>query len=460
MGSFLRDALILAAALNITTATYAGMTMWDFDTTAPAGVAPSGWQNASQAGSPPSYQLEEFQETTALRITAAGNTWNRVKVSTSSTYTSGTYTWRVFIPSPSETGAATAIAAFLYSPQSTGDLSAREVDFEIGYGTAASRAKYAIPAGKLICHMTVQRDDSSNTAFSSAIFQPANPADHITPNNWYTLTIQLTTDPQGGYVHNWYIQRDGGERLTGRLPYTAKYGPANAFPTSHRIYCSVENLSGMWIGDHQPTTDQTAWFDWVSFDDQRTSNGQGTMLTDLESDSSSGAFPYGNDREWTRFGVAYNGIAVDTNATNAVSGDKSLSTTADFSAGTFYGVRYNLAGESVQLRSNSTISYYGRRDGPSNATTRLALVETDGDIWIDNSPHGLTTSYARYSVPLTTQRLSLADGSGGGDLDLNLRAVGFDLLSNGDRSGTPTFRFDDISTMPEIPSSVNGWTGY
>jgi hypothetical protein len=436
------------------------MTMWDFNTTAPAGVAPSGWQNASQAGSPPNYQVEAFSEATALRITAAANTWNRVKVATNSTYTSGTYTWRVFIPTPSETGAATAIAAFLYSPQSTGDLSAREVDFEIGYGTAASRSQYGIPPGKLICHMTVQRDDSSNTAFSSAIFQPANAADHITPNNWYTLTIQLTTDPQGRYVHNWYIQRDGGERIRGRAPFTARYGPANEFPTNHRIYCSVENLSGMWIGDHQPTTDQTAWFDWVSFNDQTSSTGQGTILTDLESDISSGAFPYGNDLEWTRFGAAYNGLSVDTNAANAVSGDKSLTTTADFSAGNFYGVRYNFAGESVQLPSDSYITYYCRREGSGNPTARLALVETDGDIWIDNLPHVLSTSYAQYSVHLTTQRLSLADGSGGGDLDLNLQAIGFDVLANGAASGTPTLRFDDIANIPQLPSSVSGWTGY
>lgn len=158
-------------------------------------------------------------------------------------------------------GASSSIGAFLYSPKSgSGNYDAREADFEIGYGTAADRTACSIPAGRLICFMTVQRDNSSDTPLSSVVYQPADPQDHIQPGNWYTLAIRLMVNAKGCYVFDWTIQKDGQPVRGGRPSFTANYGPANAYQTTFRIFCSVENFSGLWIGDHQPTTDQHAWF--------------------------------------------------------------------------------------------------------------------------------------------------------------------------------------------------------
>ncbi|MEI7634927.1 MAG: hypothetical protein WCK47_11685 [bacterium] len=43
----------------------------------------------------------------------AANTWDRVKTRTTATFTSGVYTWRVYIPPLTETGASSSIRAFL-----------------------------------------------------------------------------------------------------------------------------------------------------------------------------------------------------------------------------------------------------------------------------------------------------------------------------------------------------------
>ncbi len=71
----------------------------------------------------------------------------------------------------------------------------------------------------------------------------------ITPG-WHVCTIGLEV-VDGKYHANWLI--DGVEVKTLAL----NFGPSVGF----LIACSVENL--LFMGDHAPTQDHTALFDWV-----------------------------------------------------------------------------------------------------------------------------------------------------------------------------------------------------
>ncbi|GEM_PF-5009812 len=143
----------------------------------------------------------------------------------------------------------------MYSPQSSSDTDAREIDFEIGYGTAIARADNGIQNGKLMCYMTVQRDDSSGTAYNSAVTQ-------LDPDSWYTFKQVLTTDSLNNYKVSWMIRKGNGAEYPGRSDYICKYGSGN---TSFFIMNSVENFSTHWIGENQPVLDKEAYFDYVSF---------------------------------------------------------------------------------------------------------------------------------------------------------------------------------------------------
>ena len=126
------------------------------------------WEDATQVGVP-NYNIEDGN----LRIFTSPNTWDRTKIKSVSTYTTGTYSWRVYIPEIG-VGDMTSIGAFLYNDDT------HELDFEIGYGAKSERNALKAAPDDLIAYMTSQANPFKSTAVK------------IKRGQWYTLSIQLT----------------------------------------------------------------------------------------------------------------------------------------------------------------------------------------------------------------------------------------------------------------------------
>ncbi len=465
-----------------------GLADWENDTS-PAGVA--------------TYDLTTHDGEGVLRVTAEAGENDRVKVRTVDSYRAGTYQWRVFIPEITETGATNAIAAFLFSDQSGDDLNAREIDFEIGEGTSADRQLYNIPAGHLICWMTVQRDDSSSTILDQVAYQPADPYDHVERGYWYTYTIHLGKDSTGRYLVSWFIQKDGEPQVKGRPDAICGYGPAD---TAFQAYCSSENFDTNWIGDHNPPqSDQVGYFDYFAF-----IPNDGNLITDCEQDTTSGAAPPGTSpREWTRFGPAYDDLLIgeppqpppvlltdlsapdfcEWSEANPAPGDPGYDpdlhggfpdTAVDYEWSRFGAAFNGMYMQTTAVNDGPTIHYQAKR-GASGASMLLKVVieETDGDVWITSNGHIVTTTFTGYSVELNSATLELADNSGGADLDHDIALLGFVIERNGATS-TPSMFIDNVywstATDPDTdilitdvssdtlgtypPGSDNQWTRF
>lgn len=189
----------------------------------------SEWEDATQVGIP-----NYFIENGNLRIFTNANTWDRTKVKSVATYATGSYSWRVYVPAMGE-GDMASIGAFLYADDT------HELDFEIGYGNQTARQELNATSDDLVVYMTSQANPSHS--FQSKLKR----------ENWYTLTIDLALNTKKKYVASWKIDN---QILTTK---TLTYGTATKF----KIFCSVENLG--FIGDHIPTTQNYALFDWVEF---------------------------------------------------------------------------------------------------------------------------------------------------------------------------------------------------
>lgn len=187
------------------------------------------WEDATQVGVP-----NYFAENGILKMFTNANTWDRTKVKSVATYAAGTYSWRVYVPEMG-VGDCASIGAFLYNDDT------HELDFEIGYGNQAIRQELNAASDELIVYMTSQ----GNPFYS---FQHK-----IKRAQWYTLSITLALNNKKKYVATWKIDN---QILTTK---TLTYGTQTKF----KIFCSVENLS--FIGDHIPTTQNYALFDWVEF---------------------------------------------------------------------------------------------------------------------------------------------------------------------------------------------------
>ena len=187
------------------------------------------WDDATQAGNP-NYWIDNG----VLHIFTNANTWDRTKVKSVSTYAAGTYSWRVYVPEMG-VGDCASIGAFLDSDDT------HELDFEIGYGNTAIRQQLNAVADDLIVYATSQANPSHS-------FQTK-----IKRGQWYTFSIDLTLNNKKKYVVNWKIDD------TVITSTTLNYGSSTKF----KIFCSVENLN--FIGDHIPTIQNYALFDWVTF---------------------------------------------------------------------------------------------------------------------------------------------------------------------------------------------------
>ena len=247
---------ILIPVFSVQLAMQAAAETWTFDESRAWGSPPAGWVDASSSGSSHTYRNTTFDGKNCLHVKTTGGTSDRVKVRTTSLFREGTYDWEVYVPPITEPGARSSIGAFLFSPQSGGDLDAREIDFEIGYGSSSTRSALSIPDDKMVCYMTVQRDDSSGTSFSSTIIP-------IAPDSWYTLRIVLVPDADDDYIARWFIKKDGEDFVESRSSAKCRYGRQD---TEFAVYASVETLNFM--GDSQPALDHETYFDTISVSDE------------------------------------------------------------------------------------------------------------------------------------------------------------------------------------------------
>lgn len=150
-------------------------TRWDFNTL-------KGWLDGSQNNSPPLYKIKQGK----LAISTRGNTKDRVKVKRRKTFGAGRYAWRVYVPKM-EMHSRASIGAFIYSDDT------REIDFEIGSGTATLRKKLQAKPNDVVCYLTSQ----GHPFTSDQIL--------LKEKTWYTLEIELRANDFGNYDLTWLI---------------------------------------------------------------------------------------------------------------------------------------------------------------------------------------------------------------------------------------------------------------
>jgi len=188
------------------------------------------WQDDSQNSSPRSYAITNG----TLRISTRSQTRDRVKVRTTGRFGAGKYTWRVYVPEMGK-GDQASIGAFLYKDDQ------HELDFEVGYGKANVRKKLKASNTDLVCYCTSQGYPSSSSQLL------------IESEAWHTVSIEVGHGKNGNYLIKWVVDGKQAKQLQ------TSFGDEVAFT----VHCSVENL--LFIGDHIPTQENYAIFDYVEF---------------------------------------------------------------------------------------------------------------------------------------------------------------------------------------------------
>lgn len=201
---------------------------WDFNDL-------DGWVDGSQnTAGPENYEIVDGR----LRIETLPQSWDRAKVRTvEKTYSSGRYSWRIYVPAMG-IGDQASIGAFIYNDDQ------HELDFEIGYGKSADRNSLQAQEDDLIVFTTCQDSPYYSTKHL------------IKREQWYTFTIQLKSgrDVQSNYIAEWLIDGNLIEQQS------LLFGDEISF----YIFCSVENLQ--FLGDHIPYQVNYALFDYVEYE--------------------------------------------------------------------------------------------------------------------------------------------------------------------------------------------------
>lgn len=197
-----------------------------------------GWHNGNQGPDVDVVQSEivdnaDCDDGKALKIWTNAGTAERKKVYMPEEYAAGRYEWRVFLPAMGLNDRA-LVAGFLYQDDT------HELDFEIGSGTAKSRAASGAKADELLCYTTCQ-----DNPWTQKITL-------IKSNMWHILVIDLHV-VNDRYSVKWLV--DGVVIHEQQL----EFGIEHAF----KIFCSIENLN--FIGDHAATQVHYALFDYVKF---------------------------------------------------------------------------------------------------------------------------------------------------------------------------------------------------
>ncbi len=205
------------------------------------------WQDDSQNNSPKSYVLANGK----LRISTRKQTKDRVKIRTIRRYGTGEYTWRVYAPTMGK-GDQASVGAFLYKDDT------HEVDFEIGFGTASIRDELKAKNDDLVCYCTSQGFPESTSQVL------------VKKEAWYTLSIKITCSKNGNYLIKWFVNGEQAKQLQ------TDFGSEISFT----IHCSVENL--VFMGDHIPTQESYALFDYVEFRPYQSTPNQPDTVTNVD----------------------------------------------------------------------------------------------------------------------------------------------------------------------------------
>ena len=418
---------------------------WGFETNGPFGLPPVGWKNGWSIGTPPPfrYQATNFMGRDVMFFETLANTNMAAYIQSDITTQEGVYEWCFFVPM-FETGAQVGATGFLSGGQQNGSLDAREIDaFEMGFGSMVDRASVAnLPSDSPLLYMTVQRDLPSGTLFSSEIFRPKDPSNHIQPTNWYTIAISLFTNQAGQYVVNWYVQKEGGPILRGRPPHTCGFGPNNAYPTDFRIISGPFSPNTGFLGDHTPTQDHQFHYDHV----RHVVGPQ--LITHIEHDVVSLG-----DGAWGGVGPSLSALSINTNVNDAFVGSKSIRVSADWGAGSSVEVDYTIPSNTLDAVAGAPLHWWMKADD-QNPLVSVTFQEADGDLWKSTNSYAATTNYASYSVALSPLNFTLAStGSlSAGYFDVNsISNIGFRISANGATNGTSIFHFDEISWNEAIP---------
>ena len=188
------------------------------------------WKNNSWK-SPPLYQLENGY----LKITTRPNTKDRVKVRSKNTFTTGLYSWRIFIPK-FKLHEQVSIGAFLYH----NEKEEFEFDFEIGSGQQQDRAKINLKDDEAIVFCVSQFSPFNSTQFP------------VKMNAWSDFKMELS-DVNGYYLVKWFINNVQVKELQTQVKSDIQF----------RAHCSLENLHFM--GDVPTTQENYVLFDSFSF---------------------------------------------------------------------------------------------------------------------------------------------------------------------------------------------------
>lgn len=235
------------AAMTLACCTTLQQTRWDFRTPTAPGVPPRGW-TTEEASNTSYFRVE--QGALVFHYTPS-DTPDRTKIRTSRTdFRTGTYEFRFFLPVPPEEGTNLSIGAFLFSPQSSGDHHAREIDFEIGYGLPEARAEAGLdPHDRAwaLAYATVQRDDATGQEHRTRIHP-------LRTGRWHTARLLLGEAKGGGYHVRWQV----GDDLL--FETDTAYGPSN---TTFTIVLSLETLD--FIGARRPESAAEVRFDSVVY---------------------------------------------------------------------------------------------------------------------------------------------------------------------------------------------------
>ena len=177
--------------------------------------------------SPASYELENGN----LKITTRPKTLDRVKIRSKHRFTTGTYTWRIFVPE-FKLYEQVSIGAFLYHNEED----EYEFDFEIGSGQQKDRERINLKNDEAIVYCVSQFSPSSSHQFG------------VKMNDWSTFSMKLS-DVNGLYFVQWFINNALVKELQTQVKSDIEF----------RAHCSLENLKFM--GDNPSTEKNHVLFD-------------------------------------------------------------------------------------------------------------------------------------------------------------------------------------------------------
>lgn len=182
--------------------------------------------------SPALYELENEH----LKITTRPNTTDRVKIRSKQKFTTGVYTWRIFVPN-FKMYEQVSIGAFLYHNQKE----EFEFDFEIGSGQKIDREK-------------INLKDDEAIVFCVSQFLPSNSSHFPVKIGAYSNFKMKLIDVNGFYLVKWFINDILVKELKTEVKSNIKF----------KAHCSLENLHFM--GDVASSTENSVLFDRFQYE--------------------------------------------------------------------------------------------------------------------------------------------------------------------------------------------------